>query len=78
MTVSGIPGGKIEPGLNSFADRPDDAARHLKPLIMGASELVPVERWGKTKVFVKSTAGMRLLPGETQAAIYDKIYDSLG
>ena len=35
--------------------------------------------WGWfDQVFIKSTAGMRLLPTETQEAIYDSIYDALG
>lgn len=29
-------------------------------------------------MFIKSTAGMRLLPVETQEAIYDSIYTALG
>lgn len=78
VIVSGESGGKIEPGLNSFADRPADAAQHLKPLIEGASELVPTERRAFTKLLVKSTAGMRLLAEETQEAIYDEIYEAIG
>lgn len=35
--------------------------------------------WGWfDQVFIKSTAGMRLLPTETQEAIYDSIYEALG
>lgn len=30
------------------------------------------------QVFIKSTAGMRMLTEETQQAIYDEIYDALG
>lgn len=30
------------------------------------------------QVFIKSTAGMRLLPDETQEAIYSEIYSALG
>lgn len=30
------------------------------------------------QIFIKSTAGMRLLPEETQEAIYNEIYDVLG
>lgn len=54
VTVSGMAGGKIEPGLSSFADRPADAAAHVKPLLLAASELVPQERHANTKVRIRN------------------------
>ncbi|CAM9701886.1 unnamed protein product, partial [Choristocarpus tenellus] len=50
MRVSGSSGGKIEPGLSSFADEPSMAAAHLRPLLLRASELIPPEHHAKTKV----------------------------
>ncbi|CAM9552088.1 unnamed protein product [Pylaiella littoralis] len=70
-------GGKIEPGLSFFADSPTDAAGYMLPLLAKASELVPPENHSATKVFIKSTAGMRLLPREIQDAIHDEIYAAL-
>ncbi|CAN0400608.1 unnamed protein product, partial [Laminaria digitata] len=77
LKVSGTSAGKIEPGLSSFADSPEDVASYIVPLFEKASELVPVENHLSTKVYIKSTAGMRLLPEETQDALYDEIYDAL-
>lgn len=50
MGITGTPGGKIEPGLNAFADCPAKAAEHLRPLLLEASGLVPSERHANTKV----------------------------
>ncbi|CAN0069273.1 unnamed protein product [Ascophyllum nodosum] len=77
MKVSGVAGGKIEPGLNAFAESPRDAAIRILPLLSRVTEPVPREGHPRTRVFIKSTAGMRLLPEETQDAIYDEIYDYL-
>ncbi|CAM9716234.1 unnamed protein product, partial [Ectocarpus fasciculatus] len=77
LKFSGAPGGKIEPGLSSFAASPKDAAEYMLPLLAKASKLVPRERHPTTKVLIKSTAGMRLLPLETQEAIYDEVYAAL-
>ena len=50
LKVSGTSAGKIEPGLNSFADSPADVAAYIVPLFEKASELVPVENHLSTKV----------------------------
>ncbi|CBJ49083.1 conserved unknown protein [Ectocarpus siliculosus] len=77
LKFSGAAGGKIEPGLSSFAASPKDAAEYMLPLLAKASELVPRERHPATKVLIKSTAGMRLLPLEVQEAIYDEVHAAL-
>eukprot|EP00903_Cladosiphon_okamuranus_P009015 g8623.t1 len=77
FNLSGTAAGKIEPGLSSFAESPAGAGEHILPLLAKASNLVPSEKHSTTKVFIKSTAGMRLLPTETQEAIYDSIYEAL-
>ncbi|CAN0014951.1 unnamed protein product, partial [Discosporangium mesarthrocarpum] len=77
IRVSGSSGGKIEPGLSSFAETPAQAVEHLRPLMATAEELIPREYHSSTKVYIKSTAGMRLLAKKAQEAIYSSIYDSL-
>lgn len=57
MIVSGTAGGKIEPGLSSFADSPKDAAEYILPLLAKASELVPLEDRAATKVRKKNGRG---------------------
>ncbi|CAN0494742.1 unnamed protein product, partial [Hapterophycus canaliculatus] len=51
LEFSGVAGGKIEPGLSTFADAPKDAAEYISPLLARASELVPPERHHSTKVW---------------------------
>lgn len=48
--ISGVPGGKIEPGLSYFADTPAEAANHIRPLLVKATALVPTEKHASTKV----------------------------
>lgn len=50
LEFSGVAGGKIEPGLSSFADAPKDAAEYISPLLARASELVPTDNHSSTKV----------------------------
>ena len=55
MKVSGTSAGKIEPGLSSFADSPEDVAAYIVPLFEKASELVPVEDHLSTKVGISAS-----------------------
>lgn len=50
MRVLGRAGGKIEPGLSSFANSPEAAATYILPLLVNASKLVPSEKHASTKV----------------------------
>ncbi|KAJ3113377.1 Guanosine-diphosphatase [Phlyctochytrium bullatum] len=52
---------QLKPGLSSFADDPEGAAKSLDPLMKEAEEAVPAEMRGCTPVAVKATAGLRLV-----------------
>nr|GAT58135.1 predicted protein [Mycena chlorophos] len=60
---------KVEPGISSFADKPEDIANHLRPLLAHARELIPPSLQHETPLFLLATAGMRLLTPEKQAAL---------
>lgn len=66
---------KATPGLSSFAANPQGAVGYLRPLLLHAAEVVPLEQQQETLVFVQATAGMRLVSEEQQSAIYDALYD---
>lgn len=62
-----------QPGLSSFAGRPDDAAKSLDVLLDEAKRVVPEELRKCTPVAVKATAGLRLLPGSQSKDILDAV-----
>jgi len=64
---------KVEPGLSSFADSPQDAYVHLKPLLDYAKEHIPAPKQESTLLYVLATAGMRLLPFDKQQTIMTHI-----
>ena len=52
---------KIKPGLSSFASNPDDAGESLLGLVEFLKTQVPEDCWSKTPIWVKATAGLRML-----------------
>eukprot|EP00753_Platysulcus_tardus_P008324 PLAT15899.1.p2 GENE.PLAT15899.1~~PLAT15899.1.p2 ORF type:complete len:490 (-),score=217.63 PLAT15899.1:37-1506(-) len=52
---------EVKPGISSYADNPQAIAASLKPLIDYAKTLVPKKQWASTPIFLRATAGMRLL-----------------
>jgi guanosine-diphosphatase len=63
----------IQPGLSSFAGKPEDAAKSLDVLLDEAVRVVPKALQGCTPVAVKATAGLRLLPGSQSADILEAV-----
>ncbi|XP_011708265.1 PREDICTED: ectonucleoside triphosphate diphosphohydrolase 5 isoform X4 [Wasmannia auropunctata] len=53
---------EVKPGLSSFADRPEDAAKSLTTLLNDAKAVIPQSEWPHTLLTMKATAGLRLLP----------------
>lgn len=52
-----------KPGLSSFADKPIDGIKSIQTLIERAKSVIPQSDWNYTPLFMKATAGLRLLPG---------------
>jgi len=69
-----------QPGLSSFAGKPQEAAKSLDVLLDEAVRVVPKSLQSCTPVAVKATAGLRLLPGSQSAdilhAIEERLHDS--
>lgn len=53
---------EVKPGLSSFADKPEDAARSLTTLLNEAKMVIPQSEWPRTLLTMKATAGLRMLP----------------
>jgi Golgi nucleoside diphosphatase len=64
---------KIKPGLSSFANNPNDAGLSLGGLVDFMKEQVPEEDWSVTPIWLKATAGLRMLPSSQSEAILDSI-----
>jgi hypothetical protein len=75
-TVTPITTMKIKRGISSFADENSSeyaVANHLMPMFVNASLAIPIEKHANTQVFIKGTAGMRLLPIKKQEEIWTNI-----
>jgi guanosine-diphosphatase len=68
---------KVKPGLSTFGSRPSEAVDYLMELVADATPLVPAHLRSRTPLFVRATAGMRLLPSDQQQAVYDALFEGL-
>ena len=66
-----------QPGLSSYAGRPEEAAKSLDVLLDEAMHTVPTSMRSCTPVAVKATAGLRLLPGSQSADIIHAIEERI-
>lgn len=64
---------KIVPGLSSCAANTSSGFSYIQPLLNFAAEHIPSEKHKETPLFILATAGMRLLPKETQEAILNNL-----
>lgn len=65
---------KIQPGVSSFADRPElIGPDHLAELLKHAREIVPDDAVRDTPIFLLATAGMRLLPNLERQLLLDQV-----
>ncbi|KAF8969589.1 nucleoside phosphatase family-domain-containing protein [Flammula alnicola] len=60
---------KVEPGLSSLADNPEDVGAYLRPLLSHARDHIPPSLQKDTPLFLLATAGMRLLSPKKQGEI---------
>jgi hypothetical protein len=65
---------EVVPGLSSFKQKPLLAGKSIVPLLELAKKEVPAELQAETSVYVKATAGLRLLGEETQMQILDSVF----
>ena len=75
--ITAIPCGKRRPGLSSFASRPTGAVDYIRPLLMDAAAIIPVNHHETTKLYIKGTAGMRVLDELIQKQIWQVLIEGL-
>ena len=77
-TVNTSKGKKVMNGLSTYIDRsPQEILDYLSPIFINASAQIPEEHWKSTQVFIKGTAGMRLLPEESQEKLWCTLVEHL-
>ncbi|RSH95196.1 Golgi apyrase [Saitozyma podzolica] len=60
---------RVEPGISSVS--PSDIPSYLAPLLSHALQQIPPSQHSTTPIYLLATAGMRLLPQDTQEAILE-------
>lgn len=64
---------KVEPGISSFGSHVSDLPAYLENLLSFAESRIPASHHSTTPIYIYATAGMRLLPTESQKAILEQI-----
>lgn len=67
----------IKPGLSSFKTDPKAAADSLLPLLARAQKVVPASQWRQTPVFLRATAGLRMVGEEAADRILREVRQTL-
>eukprot|EP00981_Chlorochromonas_danica_P014747 scaffold8739_cov173-Ochromonas_danica.AAC.6 len=75
--ITSHPCGKVVPGLSSFSSHPSDVVEYIAPLLQIAASRIPADHHSRTTVFIKATAGMRLLPEVRQSIIWHHLLEGL-
>ncbi len=68
---------RVRPGLSAYAGRPQEAARSLEPLIAYARERIGGDAWSRTSLYLRATAGLRLLDPVKRNEILDAVSEYL-
>jgi Golgi nucleoside diphosphatase len=68
---------KVRPGLSSFENEPVSAGISLTGLVDFMKEQIPQDKWAVTPIYLKATAGLRMLPKETSDLIIQSVQEFL-
>lgn len=77
LRVHSLPGMKVTPGLSEFSGREGELGAYLRPLFEEAATSIPEDHHSSTLVYLKGTAGMRLLTPKQQDQVYSATYQAL-
>ena len=64
---------KVKPGLSSFGKKPTDAGESLQGLVDFMKSQVPEPQWAETPIWLKATAGLRLIPSDESEAVLESV-----
>jgi Golgi nucleoside diphosphatase len=69
---------KVKPGLSTFAVNPGAAGASLKGLVDFVKEQVPEADWATTPIWLKATAGLRMVADKEREDILESVRNFLG
>jgi Golgi nucleoside diphosphatase len=64
---------KVRPGLSTFAENPTAAGASLADLVAFMKTEVPESEWSQTPIWLKATAGLRMLETSKSTAILNSV-----
>nr|CDS30437.1 hypothetical protein HmN_000283700 [Hymenolepis microstoma] len=64
----------VNPGLSEFARFPLESIGYLRPLLEQVNTHVPLHKRSQTPLFLRATAGLRLLPEFAADALLESVY----
>eukprot|EP01038_Epipyxis_sp_PR26KG_P013941 gene13941-18698_t len=64
---------KVKPGLSSFVNKPEDAGASLEGLVDFLKEQVPESDWSVTPIWLKATAGLRMIEKQKAESILNSV-----
>ncbi|XP_054443422.1 ectonucleoside triphosphate diphosphohydrolase 6 isoform X2 [Pteronotus mesoamericanus] len=65
----------LQPGLSAYADDIEKSTTGIQELLDVAKQEIPFDFWKTTRLVLKATAGLRLLPGEKAQNLLQKVQD---
>lgn len=68
---------KVRPGLSSFANEPTQAGKSLEPLLEFMRNEIPEESRGESPIYLKATAGLRMIDETSSAAVLESVRRAL-
>ncbi|XP_026482314.1 ectonucleoside triphosphate diphosphohydrolase 5-like [Ctenocephalides felis] len=68
---------KVRPGLSSYAHDPELGAQKIYELVQQVDKFVPDEHKSKTEVYLRATAGLRLLGDKKSAELLQVVQNAL-
>lgn len=77
LLTSTRPGIKIKPGMSSFSSNPEGVVEYMSPAVLEAAGMIPEEYRKDTKLYIKATAGMRLVRESEEKAIWKALVSGL-
>lgn len=63
----------MNPGLSEFARFPLESVEYLRPLLDQVNAHIPLHKHSQTPIFLRATAGLRLLPEFAANALLESV-----
>jgi Golgi nucleoside diphosphatase len=68
---------KLSPGMSSYANNPDEIVEYFAPALIQAAALIPENQCAQTELYIKATAGMRLIGEKEEQTLWSTLIQGL-